>query len=60
MSTQPYPGQNVPPINIPVSASNYIHGVQQKVVYQQMPSPQQILVNEPLTQKVPQSEYFYN
>ena len=49
MPNQPYPGQIVPPINVPISASNYI---------QQMPPPQKILVKEPLPQRTNyQSEY---
>ena len=49
---QPYPGQNVPPVNVPISGSNIQNSTttttttQQKVMYQGMPPPQSMVVHE--------------
>lgn len=52
--SQPIPGQFVPPVNIPMSASNYVQipggsQVGQRVVYQNMPPPQQIAQNQQIS-----------
>ena len=43
------PGQHVPPVSVPISGSNIVN-TQQRVVYQGMPPPQQIVVKEQIGQ----------
>ncbi len=59
-SNQPYPGQYVPQVSVPVSGSN-VETTQKRVVYQGLPSPQQIVVKETVTQqKGPETRFTYS